>query len=72
MEITKATINDIDEIAQLYDDLNDYLESTTNWPGWAKGIYPIRRDAEAGFADDGLFVLKINGKIAGSIALSNR
>lgn len=40
-----ATVNDIDAIEQLYDDLNDYLETHENYPRWKKGVYPIREDA---------------------------
>ena len=31
--------NDIDEIEQLYNDLNDYLAAGVNYPGWRKGIF---------------------------------
>lgn len=27
---------DIDELEKLYDDLNDYLAATINYPGWIK------------------------------------
>ena len=33
---------------KLYNELNDYLAATINYPGWIKGIYPIREDAVAG------------------------
>ena len=69
--IEKGTINDIDELENLYDDLNEYLEAGTNYPGWAKGIYPIRETAVCGVKCDNLFVLKINNKIAGSIILNH-
>ncbi len=69
--IEKGTINDIDELGYLYDDLNDYLESGTNYPGWIKGIYPIRETAATGIGNNNLFVLRINNKIAGSIILSH-
>ena len=69
--IEKGTINDIDELEKLYDSLNDYLELGTNYPGWAKGIYPIRETAVNGIQDNYLFVLKINNEIAGSIILSH-
>ena len=41
--IESGTATDIDELEKLYDDLNDYLSATTNYPGWIKGIYPIRK-----------------------------
>lgn len=69
--IKKGTVNDIDELEILYDDLNDYLEIGTNYPGWIKGIYPTRDTAINGIKNSNLFVLKINNKIAGSIILSH-
>jgi len=69
--IEKGTINDIDELESLYDNLNDYLESNINYPGWAKGIYPIRETAVKGIENDNLFVLKMNNEIAGSIILNH-
>lgn len=62
---------DIDELEKLYDDLNDHLSATTNYPGWMKGIYPIREDAVAGIKANNLFVAKYDGKIVGSIILDH-
>lgn len=69
--IEKGTIKDIDELEALYDDLNDYLKSGTNYPGWAKGIYPIRDTAASGIQNNNLFVYKINSEVAGSIILNH-
>ncbi len=62
---------DIDELEKLYDDLNDYLSATTNYPGWIKGIYPVRENAVAGIEDNTLFVVRHCGKIAGSVILDH-
>ena len=40
MVIEKGVHADIDELARLYDDLNDFLDSDINHPGWIKGVYP--------------------------------
>lgn len=32
-------VHDIDEIEQLYNDLNDYLAKGVNYPGWIKDVY---------------------------------
>lgn len=69
--IESGTTADIDELEKLYDDLNDYLSATTNYPGWIKGIYPIREDAVAGIENNTLFVVRHDGKIAGSIILDH-
>ncbi|MBU5299173.1 GNAT family N-acetyltransferase [Clostridium sporogenes] len=64
-------VNDIDELEQLYNDLNDYLEKGVNYPGWIKGIYPVRQNAIDGIKYGNLYVLKYNGKIIGSVILSH-
>lgn len=69
--IESGTTADIDELEKLYDDLNDYLSATTNYPGWIKGIYPIRENAVAGIENNTLFVVRHDGKIAGSIILDH-
>ncbi|MGF7141690.1 ribosomal protein S18 acetylase RimI-like enzyme [Anaerotaenia torta] len=69
MRIEKGTISDINELEVLYDDLNDYLERHTNFPGWRKGIYPVRETAMEGIKEDNLFVIKEDGRIIGSVIL---
>ena len=63
--------SDINELENLYNDLNDYLASGINYPGWKKGIYPIREDAINGIKNRNLYIAKYNDKIIGSIILSN-
>lgn len=63
---------DIDELEKLYDDLNDYLSATINYPGWIKGIYPIRENAATGVQNNNLFVVRHEGKIVGSIILDHQ
>ncbi|MBQ7918553.1 MAG: GNAT family N-acetyltransferase [Lachnospiraceae bacterium] len=69
MEVRKGTVQDIDNVAALYDELNDYLESHINYPGWIKDIYPIREDAESGIHEESLFVAIEEGKIVGTVIL---
>ncbi|MCL2592643.1 MAG: GNAT family N-acetyltransferase [Defluviitaleaceae bacterium] len=71
-EIVIGEINDIDELEKLYGDLNDYLEINGNYPGWRKGVYPTREDAEKGIKEKELFKLKIGDKIAGAVILSHK
>lgn len=63
--------NDIDELEELYNNLNDHLEKEINYPGWKKGVYPIRQNAVDGIANSNLYVAKHNGKIVGSFILSH-
>lgn len=72
MLIEKGTIYDIEELEVLYDDINDYLEANINYPGWIKGVYPVRETAATGIESNNLFVLKIDGVIAGSVILNNK
>jgi len=67
-----GTMEDIDELEKLYDDLHDYLRSGYNYPGWIKGVYPVKETAETAIADGNRFILKIGNKIAGSIILNHK
>lgn len=71
MSIELGKASDIDELEQLYNDLNDYLDKGVNYPGWKKGIYPVRQNAIDGVKNGNLFVAKHNGKIIGSVILSH-
>lgn len=70
--IEPGTSADIDELEKLYNELNDYLATTINYPGWIKGIYPIREDAVAGVNDNMLYVARTDGRIAGSVILNHQ
>ena len=72
MEIRKATLEDLGEVAQLYDTLNDYLESHENDPGWKKGVYPTEEDARTGIEENTLFVAVEQGRIAGTFILRHK
>ncbi len=63
---------DLDELGRLYDRLNEHLEQTVNYPGWRKGIYPVRETAAEGVAAHSLFVAKSEGRIAGALILWRR
>lgn len=67
--IRKASVTDLDAISTLYEALCDYLEAHTNYPGWIKGIYPTREDAEKGLREEALYVAEMDGKIAGTFML---
>ena len=69
VELGKA--DDIDELEQLYNDLNDHLEKEVNYPGWRKGIYPVRENAIDGVEHGNLYVAKHNEKIVASLILSH-
>lgn len=70
--IESGSLTDIDELEKLYDELNDHLSATTNYPGWIKGIYPVRENAVAGVNNQSLFVARCGGRIAGSVILDHQ
>ncbi len=69
--IERGSEKDIDGLAQLYDNLNDSLAAGNNYPGWKKGIYPVRENAEDGVANKTLYVARENGKIVGTVILNH-
>lgn len=72
MNIRLGTEQDIEALARLYDDVNDYLAETINYPGWKKGIYPIRQTAEDGINEKALFIVEIEDSIVGSMILRHK
>ena len=72
MKIVKGTERDIDELELLYNNLNDYLAVQTNYPGWIKGIYPIRETAVLGIEEGNLYVIKEGDNIIGSVILRQK
>lgn len=69
--IEQGKPNDIDELEQLYNDLNDHLAKGVNYPGWLKDVYPIRQNAIDGITNSNLYVARHNEKIVGSIILNH-
>ncbi|WP_195984020.1 GNAT family N-acetyltransferase [Clostridium sp. D33t1_170424_F3] len=65
----KGTKMDVNELEKLYDALNDYLARHTNFPGWIKGVYPVRKTAEDGIEEGTLFVARSSGQIIGTVIL---
>lgn len=71
-QIRLGTEKDIDSLEQLYDNLNDYLNISTNYPGWKKGVYPVRQDAVDGINEGCLFVATEDDEIIGSMILRHK
>ena len=66
-----GTMEDLDELEQLYDGLNLYLSQTVNYPGWRKGLYPTRQTALDGIMENRLYVIKHHGKVIASTIIRN-
>jgi len=69
MKIIKGTENNIREIESLYNDLNDYLAAHVNYPGWKKGVYPIKETAVNGIQEGNLYVMQDGDQIVGTVIL---
>lgn len=69
MTIRKATVNDIDRIAEIYDALTSDPE-TCKFTNWAKGVYPTRSFAEKALSDGDLFVGEDENGIFGTMLLN--
>lgn len=72
MEIRKAVPSDLEQIEFLYNNLCDYLEMNQNYPGWKKGVYPVREDAENGLREECLFVVQKKNMIIGTFMLRHK
>lgn len=72
MDITveKAASQDLDAVEELYGAMCDYLADKPFNPNFRRGGYPARENAEEYLAADGLYVARMDGGIAGSIALT--
>lgn len=72
--VTLASAEEVEAVGALYDSVNEYFEQTTNycWPNWRKGYYPTTADAQNAFEKKGLYVLKLDSAIAGSVILDHR
>jgi ribosomal protein S18 acetylase RimI-like enzyme len=72
INILQAKDKDLEEVARMYDLVNDYLATTINYPGWKKGIYPARRDAKESIEEASLHLVKIKDVIVGSVVLNHK
>ena len=70
--VRKGTLEDVNDIEELYNSSIDYLEAHTNYPGWKKGVYPTKEDARNGIDEDCLFVAECGHKIVGTIILRHK
>lgn len=70
MDIRKATINDIDAIEKIYDEIHTAEENGKQTIGWIRGVYPVRATAEAALTRDDLFVLEDAGEIYGTAIIN--
>ena len=63
-EIRPARLEDLDEILKIYDYAKKFMVQTGNPTQWA-GSYPQRELLEEDIANQGLYVVTLDGKICG-------
>lgn len=68
--IRKATIDDISDIARIYDSILEQEEQGIVTTGWIKGIYPTRQTALTALEADDLFVMLQDGKVVASARIN--
>lgn len=72
IRIRQGVREDVPELVRLYDETTEHLESHVNYPGWKKGVYPGRAEAEEGTGQGTLYVAEAGGTIIGTIILNDK
>lgn len=70
LEFRKATINDINAIAAIYEEIHTEEEAGRTTIGWIRKVYPTRETASAALDRDDLFVADEDGKILGAAIIN--
>lgn len=71
MIIRKATSNDIDAVAKIYDEIHTEIEKGNYATGWVRDIYPLKSTAQNAFEKDWLFVAEEDdGKIVATAIIN--
>lgn len=70
IKIRKGTMQDLNEMEILYDEMNDSLAAGINYPGWIKGSYPVRENARKAIEEGSLYAAVLDGRIAGSVIIN--
>lgn len=69
--IRKATVEDIEEVTSIYDELHNAEEAGEIVIGWKRNVYPTRNTAEKAFEQGELFVYESNGKVIASAIINH-
>ena len=68
--IRKATMQDIDAVAQIYEAVHDAEEAGALCIGWDRSVYPVRQTALAALAREDLFVEEEEGAVVGAAIIN--
>lgn len=66
----KATIQDLDRIAEIYDEIHTEDESGRTTIGWVRSIYPTRSTAEVSILKGDMFVECVDGQIVAAAKIN--
>ena len=68
--VRKATPDDLDAIAAIYDDIHTNEEAGLTTVCWVRSIYPTRKSAEEAIAKDEMFVLEADGVVTAAAKIN--
>ena len=68
--IRKATMQDIDAVAQIYEAVHDAEEAGALCIGWDRSVYPVRQTALAALAREDLFVEEEEGAVVAAAIIN--
>ena len=71
MEIAQGTSGDIDAVSALYERIHDD-QAQHDYTAWRRGIYPTMKTAIDAVDEGSLYVLKVDGEVAGAMVLNHR
>ena len=70
MKIRKASVEDLDQISEIYDRIHTEEEQGRATIGWIREVYPVRTTAENALKRKDLFVEEEEGRIIGTAILN--
>lgn len=70
MIFRKATSNDIDAVAKIYEKIHAAEAAGEFTTGWIDGVYPVRDTAVSALERDDLFVMEDEGEIRGAAVIN--
>ena len=70
--IRKATQEDIQNVADLYNKMIAFEDSNVKYTSWQKGIYPTADTARLGVKNDSLYVFEENGELLAAVILDTK
>lgn len=70
VEIRRGRLEDVSDIALLYEEIHDAEESGKAKIGWIRGVYPTENTARKALERDDLFVMLDGGKLVGAAVIN--